>query len=57
MGGNNGGGSGQGIAVVWKIKGTGDAEVIATDNSGNQSIVSCLVPPPTEVGLGSSGFN
>lgn len=34
-------------AVDWRIKGTGDALLIAIDGSGNVSDpVSCLVPPP-----------
>lgn len=32
---------------IWHITGTGDAEVYATDASGNQSApTACLVPPP-----------
>lgn len=47
MGGNNGNGQGQGVAVDWKITGNGDALVFAIDGSGNvSSSVSCLVPPP-----------
>jgi hypothetical protein len=34
-------------AVDWRIRGTGDAIVVAVDGSGNVSDpVSCLVPPP-----------
>lgn len=34
-------------AVDWRIRGTGDASLIAVDGSGNSSDpVSCLVPPP-----------
>ena len=33
--------------VDWRIKGTGDAQLIAVDGSGNVSeAVDCLVPPP-----------
>lgn len=47
MGGNNGGGNGQSVAVDWHIKGTGDAAVFAVDGLGAVSpSVSCLVPPP-----------
>ena len=34
-------------AVDWKLKGTGDAQLVAVDSSGNVSaVVDCLVPPP-----------
>lgn len=34
-------------AVEWMLKGTGDAQVVAVDGSGNVSDpVDCLVPPP-----------
>jgi hypothetical protein len=46
MGGNNGNGSGSAEAVDWKIKGQGDAAVVATDVAGNSSSAVCLVPNP-----------
>ena len=49
MGGNNGGGNGKSKDTDWRIKGTGDAEVIAVDQSGNVSDpAACLVPPPPQ---------
>ncbi len=39
--------NGQAGAVAWHITGTGDMQVYAVDDSGNQSAtVVCLVPPP-----------
>jgi len=49
MGGNSGNGDGKSKDVDWRIKGTGDAEVIAVDQSGNVSDpAACLVPPPPQ---------
>jgi hypothetical protein len=33
-------------AIDWKIKGQGDAAVVAVDAAGNKAVVECLVPNP-----------
>ena len=33
-------------AVDWHITGTGDAQLLVIDGSGNEATASCLVPPP-----------
>ena len=45
MGGNNGSGRGQAIAVDYQIRAHGDAEALFIDERGNEITVTCLVPP------------
>ena len=45
MGGNNGSGRGQAIAVDYQIRANGDAEALFIDERGNEIPVTCLVPP------------
>lgn len=45
MGGNNGNGKGQALAVDYQIHANGDAQAFYTDEKGTEVFVTCLVPP------------